>query len=61
MKKNEIKKLRLSRETLQILQGSDTRKVVGGDTGSCQSGRWWCTSFGDDSAEETCTCDCGLC
>jgi len=61
MKKNEIKKLRLSRETLQILQGSDTQKVVGGvETGSCQSGHFWCV-YGDDSTNDTCTCDCGLC
>jgi hypothetical protein len=58
MKKNEIKKLRLSRETLQILQGSETQKVVGGSTGSCQSGWSWCTSLGDDSANDTCACDC---
>jgi hypothetical protein len=59
-KKNEIKKLRLSRETLQTLQGSDTLKVVGeGETGSCQSGHFWC--FGDDPSNDTCTCDCGLC
>jgi hypothetical protein len=38
MKKNEVKKLRLSRETLQILQSSDTQKVVGGIAiGSTQS------------------------
>lgn len=30
MKKKEIKKLRLSRETIQILTNSDTQKVVGG-------------------------------
>jgi hypothetical protein len=58
MKKNEIKKLRLSRETLQILQGSDTQKVVGGSTGSCQSAWWWCTSFGDDPTNDTCDCLC---
>lgn len=59
MKKNEIKKLRLSRETLKILQGSETQMVVGGSTGSCQSGVWWCTSFGDDPTNDT--CDCGVC
>ena len=38
MKKNEIKKLRLSRETLQSLQDSDAQKVVGGVVvGSTQS------------------------
>ena len=30
MKKNEVKKLRLSRETLHTLQDSDVRKVMGG-------------------------------
>jgi len=51
MKKNEIKKLRLSRETLQTLQDRDSRKVVGGTNDpsgdqimSCQSaGRCGCT------------------
>lgn len=51
MKKNEVKKLRLSRETLQTLQDSDFRKVMGGiddQSGdhnmSCQSaGRCGCT------------------
>lgn len=31
MKKKQVKKLRLSRETLQTLTSSDTQKVVGGD------------------------------
>jgi len=51
MKKNEVKKLRLSRETLQTLQDSDSRKVMGGTDDpsgdhnmSCQSaGRCGCT------------------
>ena len=30
MKKNAIRKLRLSRETLRDLQDSDPRKVIGG-------------------------------
>lgn len=59
MKKNEIKKLRLSWETLQVLQGSDTRKAVGGvETGSCQSGHFWCCTSFDDSANDS--CDCGF-
>lgn len=38
MKKTEIKKLQLSRETLQNLEDSETRKVAGGiSAGSCQS------------------------
>lgn len=43
MKKNKIKKLRLSRETLHILQDSDSRKALGGaepsydQNMSCQS------------------------
>lgn len=60
--KKKSKKLRLSRETLQILQGPDTQKVVGvvgADTGSCQSGKFWCFSLGDDPTNDT--CDCGLC
>jgi hypothetical protein len=51
MKKNEIKKLRLSRETLQTLQDSDFRKIMGGadlsddQNMSCQSAaRCLCTS-----------------
>jgi hypothetical protein len=49
MKKNEIKKLRLSRETLHTLQDSDFRNVMGGSdlsgdqNMSCQSaGRCGC-------------------
>jgi len=49
MKKNEVKKLRLSRETLHTLQDSDSRKVMGGadpsgdQNMSCQSaGRCGC-------------------
>jgi hypothetical protein len=44
MKKNEVKKLkklRLSRETLQVLASPDVRKVVGGSEGpvtSCITG-----------------------
>jgi hypothetical protein len=45
MKKKTVKKLRLSRETLQALTTSDTQKVVGqsddGEYGSCGTG-WWC-------------------
>ena len=40
MKKKEVKKLRLSRETLHTLTSSDTQKVVGGveETDDCQGG-----------------------
>ncbi len=52
MKKDAVKKLRLSRETLRTLRDSDFRKVVGGvdpsddqNNMSCQSaGRCLCTS-----------------
>jgi hypothetical protein len=37
-KKGEVKKLRLSRETLQTLTSSDTQKVVGGDIGPATTG-----------------------
>lgn len=47
MKKSEIRKLRLSRETLKDLQDLDFRKLAGGVvTGSCQSCPW-CTSYDD--------------
>jgi hypothetical protein len=39
MKKNEVKKLRLSRETLQALTSSDMQTVVGGSKFSCLSGK----------------------
>jgi hypothetical protein len=39
MKKNEVKKLRLSRETLQALTSSDIQTVVGGSKFSCLSGK----------------------
>ena len=43
MKKKEIKKLQLSRETLQALTSSDFQKVVGGqDPISNQSNRGPC-------------------
>jgi hypothetical protein len=49
MKKDEVKKLRLSRETLQTLQDRDSRNVMGGSdlsgdqNMSCQSaGRCGC-------------------
>ncbi|MEA2692343.1 MAG: hypothetical protein QOJ16_1730 [Acidobacteriota bacterium] len=43
MKKKEVKKLQLSRETLHDLKGSDARKVVGGvEPWSCQTGRMCC-------------------
>ena len=37
--KKEVKKLKLSRETLRDLKDSETRQVVGGDafSGSCQT------------------------
>lgn len=37
MRKNDFKKLRLSRETLQPLTSSDIRKVWGGSQFSCPS------------------------
>ena len=37
MKKNDFKKLRLSRETLQALTSSDVQKIVGGTQMSPQS------------------------
>ena len=37
MKKNEVKKLRLSRETLRELKSGDTQKVVAGIGMSCSS------------------------
>jgi hypothetical protein len=50
MKKNEVKKLRLSRETLQLLISSEVQKVVGGsfsfDTGSCGTGKPACRPEG---------------
>jgi hypothetical protein len=37
MRKNDFKKLRLSRETLQILTSSEIREVWGGSQFSCPS------------------------
>jgi hypothetical protein len=37
MRKNDFKRLRLSRETLQTLTSSDIRKVRGGSQFSCPS------------------------
>jgi len=57
MKKNQIeakqlKKLRLSRETLHILTSSDTQKVVGGVSDTCETcvtcqgtSPLWCWTF----------------
>jgi hypothetical protein len=50
VKKNEVKKLRLSRETLQTLQDSDSRKVMGGTDD--QSGEFSCMS----AWREPCMC-----
>jgi hypothetical protein len=36
----KLKKLRLSRETLQPLTSSDTQKVVGGSCSECQMSPW---------------------
>jgi len=44
MKKNDFKKLRLSRETLQILNNSEVEKVVGGSKFSCLSGGPLCVN-----------------
>ncbi len=46
MKKNDFKKLRLSRETLQILNNSEIEKVVGGSKFSCLSGAPLCSNQG---------------
>ena len=44
MKKNDFRKLRLSRETLRILNNSEVEKVVGGSKFSCLSGGPLCVN-----------------
>jgi DNA topoisomerase VI subunit A len=51
MKKNEVKKLRLSRETLHTLQDSDSRKVMGGTDDPSGDQNMSCQSAGE--------CGCG--
>jgi hypothetical protein len=55
MKKNDLKKLQLSRETLRVLTRSDVQKVIGGDPSSAQSQcPGPCPATGDPSTDTNC-------
>jgi hypothetical protein len=46
MKKNKVKKLQLSRETLQVLTSSEAQKVVGASHMSCMTAFGLCLAVG---------------